>query len=371
MNRKALVLLVATILLVGGVAYYLSKRTPPQTGEPGVIKIAALLNLTGAPSRFDAIKRATMELAERRLEAKHPSLRLDLQVYDAGGSPETTSAAIRRALESNPAYILTGTSPNALAVAASVRGRIPPIVQIGNAANPDFGPPRPGEYRFWPDWNQEAAIVADLLRSEQLSSVLLIHSADPYSRALKDTFRNLAASPPAIRVSDLQYDPADTPDFRPALKRAISEGTAAVIIFGLPPGINALMAQLVDAGWTGPLIGGVNTNLAADTYDTLGLKIPLWVVQTEAMSEELPAGAEAAAFRRDYVATNGQAPPFHALYLADAIYFAASARLQLPDPEVDEVTRAASVNEFDGASGRITVLPDRTLRFVMNIHRAR
>lgn len=371
MNRRALVLLAATVLLIAGLALYVTSKGKPRKVEPATVRITALLNLTGAPSRFDAVKQATMELAVTRLKAKHPNLTLDLQIFDAGGAPETTAAAIRRAMETNPHYILTGTSPNALAVAAALRGRVPAIVQIGNAANPDFGPPRAGEYRFWPDWNQEAALVAELLRTQKLTSALLIHSADPYSRALNKAFRTLASTPPEIEVSDLQYDPADTPDFRPTLKRAISDGTDAIIIFGLPPGINALMAQLVDVGWSGPLIGGVNTNLATASYDSLELKIPLWVVQTEAMAQDLPPGTEAAEFRSAYVAAHGELPPFHALYLADAIYFAASARLLEPDPELHEIERAARVGEFDGASGRITILPDRTLRFVMTVQRVR
>jgi len=368
MRPRYVLALAAVVVVVAGTLWYLQEeRSEPTSG----IRVAVILSLNGQAARYDAIKRAAIELALERVRGQHPTLPLELRLLDAGGAPETVDAAIRRALAWKARYILTGTSPNALAVAALVRGRKPPVVQIANAANPDFGPPRPGEYRFWPDWKQEAQLVAALLREQGYSSVLIIHSADPYSTALTAAFRNLAAGTPPISVADLPYDPAETPDFRPALTRAMADNTDAIVVFGLPPGIGALMSQLADVGWRRAIIGGVNTNLAVGVYDSLGLEAPLWAVETEAMSPSLKPGTEAAAFRGQYVTDHQEPPPFHALYLADAVYFIAAAWLQNPDPSLDEVARVNSVRTFDGASGHIEISSDGILQFVMSTRRVR
>lgn len=367
MKRKHL-FLVAVIAIVALLVVAVVRQRA--TDAPVGVRVVALLSLTGPAARFDAIKQQALELAVERVNAAQTTLRMSLEVLDAGASPDATQAAARRALDANASYILTGTSPNALAVATLVRGRTPPVVQIANAANPNFGPPRVGEYRFWPDWNQEAQIVTDMLRANGLGSVLIIHSADPYSEALTTAFRSRALNSPEIAVRSQQYDPAATPDFRPLLLRAKSEGIAALVVFGLPPGITALMGQLADVGWSAPLIGGVNTTLAADAFDKAGLKSPLWVVKTEAMADVLPAGSEAEGFRRAFTARTGTTPPFHALYLADGVYFAASAQ-RLVQPGDSPTEAAGKVRTFDGPSGTINVSEDGVLQFVMTIARVR
>ena len=126
------------------------------------------------------------------------------------------------------------------------------MAQLANAANPDFGPPRPGEYRFWPDWNQEAAIIFDFFVQKSLKTVLLVHSADPYSEALTASLTSkIESASRDIRILEFQFDPAATPDFRPALIRAKQTGTETIVVFGLPPGIRALISQLQEVSWEG------------------------------------------------------------------------------------------------------------------------
>ena len=147
------------------------------------MRVAAILNLTGPAAQFDAVKKQTIELAVTRVKQLNPALRIEMQTFDAGDSPETTRVAVRRALAWNAGYFLSGTSPTALEIASQLRGHHPDLVQIANAANPDFGPPRPAEYRFWPDWKQEVDVILGVLQEQRMKSVLLIHSADPYSRS--------------------------------------------------------------------------------------------------------------------------------------------------------------------------------------------
>lgn len=369
MKRKQVFLVGAAILVVAVLAVVaVTRKGTPQ--DSAAVQVAALLNLTGPAARFDAVKQQTLELAAERVRAQNPELKLEVRIVDAGGASDTTLAASRRILAEGARYVLTGTSPTALAFAGLARGRLPAVVQIANAANPQFGPPRPGEYRFWPDWRQEARIVDSLLRSQGIRSVLIIHSADPYSEALSEAFGRLAEHAPSITVQSQQYDPAGTPDFRPLLLRAISEKTGALIIFGLPPGIKALMSQLADVAWQAPVVGGVNTNLATDEYEKAGLNCGLWAVETEAMGESLRPASEAEAFRAEYSKRYGSAPPFHALYMADALYFIAAAHRASAKPG-RELELARSVRSFEGPSGTIRVGDDSVLEFNMSARKIR
>jgi ABC-type branched-subunit amino acid transport system substrate-binding protein len=369
-NRRSALISVIALAAVSAGAFVYTRSTRGGTNG-SVVRVAALLNLTGPAARFDAIKKQALDLALERIKAQRPELKLELTVVDAGGAPDITLAAARKAIDNGASYILTGTSPTALAVAGIARGRTPAIVQIANAANPAFGPPRPGEYRFWPDWNQEAKVVADQLRANGIRSVVVVHSADPYSEALRAAFVTLLAAEPAVAVRAQQYDPASTPDFRPLLLRAKDEGVGALIVFGLPPGIKALMGQLVDVAWTAPIVGGVNTNLTIDDYDKSGLKCGLWVVETEAMKDELPKGSEAEAFRTSYREKFGAVPPFHALYMADALYFAAAAVSSTAAPVATALDRASAVREFAGPSGTIRIGNDGVLQLELKTRKVR
>jgi len=365
---RSLLAVLAVAVLVASVYFY-QRGTSAQLDD-GTVRVAILLNLTGPAARFDAIKKQAVDLAFERLKTQRPELKLEVTVVDAGGAPDITLAAARKALDNGASYVLTGTSPTALAVASIARGRMPGVVQVANAANPAFGPPRPGEYRLWPDWNQEAKTVADQLRANQVRSVVVIHSADPYSEALRAAFVALLTAEPAIAVRAQQYDPAATPDFRPLLLRAKDDKVGALIVFGLPPGIKALMGQLIDVGWTAPIFGGVNTNLTIEDYDKSGLKCDLWVVETEAMRDELPAGSEAAAFRAAYQQRFGVRPPFHALYMADALYFAAAAASGAQGPTA-AIDRAKAVREFAGPSGTIRIGEDGVLQLELKTRKIR
>jgi ABC-type branched-subunit amino acid transport system substrate-binding protein len=369
MGKKKILLTSALILVIVAVGYLVSCRrnNPP----PGQLRVAAILNLTGPSARFDAVKQQSLELAHKRLKELYPNTPLEFKTFDAAGGPEATTVAIRQALDWGASYFLSGTSPTALAIASQVRGRTPEVVQIANAANPEFGPPRSGEYRFWPDWKQEADIVQQILNKESINKVFLIHSADPYSEALTKELKERVGPIPGFVISEMQYDPASTPDFRPPMLRAKNDGTQAIVIFGLPPGINALMAQMAEVRWDRALIGGVNTNLAVSGYDAAQLKGPLWLVETEAMQNELPEGTEAQLFRTLYKQQYNEVPPFHSLYLADALYFIAAAWNNSPDINLSEVERIKQVREFNGPSGHIEINPDNTLQFNMTARRVR
>jgi ABC-type branched-subunit amino acid transport system substrate-binding protein len=352
-------------------AFLSSCNNKPTDNGPKPIRVAAILNLTGPAARFDAVKQQALELATERVKSQHTQIPIEMRILDAGGGPEATTVAVRQATEWGASYFLSGTSPSALAIASQVRGRTPPVVQIANAANPDFGPPRPGEYRFWPDWRQEAEIVIGILKSQNLTKVLLIHSADPYSEALTKDLREQGKAISSLVIAEQQYDPASTPDFRPALLRAKQDGVQALIIFGLPPGIKALISQMAEVKWDRAMIGGVNINLAVQDYDNAHLAGPLWVVETEAMREQVKPGSEVAGFREAFRQKYNETPPFHALYLADALYFIVAAHEQSAAPNTSEVDRVKAVRSFEGASGHIDVVEDGNLRFEMNARKVR
>ncbi|MFO0927855.1 MAG: ABC transporter substrate-binding protein, partial [Gemmataceae bacterium] len=199
----------------------------------------------------------------------------------------------------------------------------------------------------------------------------LIHSADPYSEALTKELRTHAASRGDVTFLEFPFDPAGTPDFRPALERAKAQGAQALIVFGLPPGIKSLVGQLAAAGWNRPVIGGVNINLTLDDFNKAGLKGGLWLVETESMRGELPHDGEAHQFREAYRAKFGDVPPFHALYLADAFYFVAAAHRENPQRELSELDRMGGVRQFQSASGLIQVNKDGTLRYEMRARKVR
>lgn len=372
MTKKRIYLLgtflLATILLI---LYYINNiEHNGNTPKEEQIRIAAILNMTGPSARFDAVKMNTLNLASERIKILFPDIPLVVNYFDAGGSPEVTIVAVRKALDWGASYFLSGTSPTALAIADQVHGYSRPIVQMANAANPNFGPPNPLEYRLWPDWEQEADIISGIIKQENIGSILLIHSADPYSEALTKELRS-KTDLMHININDLAYDPASTPDFRPAIIRAKQENMEAIVIFGLPPGIRSLMSQMAQVGWNKSLIGGVNINLAVSDYDSAGLTGPLWLIETEAMRDNLRKDSEAYIFRSKYLKEYGETPPFHALYIADALYFIASAWNETKNGNIAIGEQIKHINSFEGASGHVDITNDGILQYQMAARKAR
>lgn len=328
------------------------------------LKVAVILNLSGPAAQFDAVKTQTVEIAQQRLAILYPHLELSVQLYDAAGGPQGTASAVRSARRDGARFFLSGTSPTALAIANEVRNLDPLPVQMANAANPDFGPPRPGEYRLWPDWGQEASVLAGLVRDQSWQRLVVVHSADPYSTALNSAFSAEIRDLETIVVGSISFDPADAPDFRPLLLRGKAEAAEAVVVFGLPPGIRSLVAQLEEIRWDAAVVGGVNINLATNDYRESGLNGGLWLIQTEAMSGAMPEGSEAAAFRKAFMAKHNASPPFHALYIADGLYFIGEAYKD--GCGATPVECVGRVESFESASGRVAIGNNGILEYRMD-----
>ena len=333
------------------------------TSRGNEVKVAAIINLTGPAAQFDAIKQRTLEVAIDRVHQLYPMSMVTLKLFDAGGGPESTNVAVKKAKRWGASYFLSGTSPTALAIATQVRNASPPVVQMANAANPEFGPPRPGEYRLWPDWEHEAFLVADLLKSQGFNKVLVIHSADPYSESLKKALSKEISKKGGVVAVYQQFDPASSPDFRPALTRAKADGAKAIVVFGLPPGIRSLISQMQQVQWSGAVVGGVNINLTASDFSKTGLPGPLWSLRTPTMRQKLASGSEADTYRNAYIKKNGEVPAFHAVYLADAIYLIAAANAKASNSSAVDKTR--KIREINSASGIINITTDGILKYPM------
>jgi ABC-type branched-subunit amino acid transport system substrate-binding protein len=351
MRKPILAALVLTAVVGAALLAYFILRPPETPSSRSALRVAAVLSLTGSAAQFDSVKRQTLEVARERISALYPGVPLEIEVYDAGAGADTALLVARRAVEDGADIILSGTSPNALAIASVVRGRAD-IVHLANAANPDFGPPRPFEYRLWPDWNDEAREIASLARREGWGRVLLVNSSDPYSTALRNALQGELGQ--AVTFRHVTFDPASAPDFRPNLLRAKTEGTDAVIVFGLPPGIRSLIGQLAEVRWNAAVVGGVNINLVQDDFRRSGLAVPLWSVRTTAMRDDLPPTSEPRRYRDQFTRRYGEAPPFHALYFADGAYLGASGSSRGAQPDFDPRS-LLSVTTFESASGPIRV----------------
>jgi ABC-type branched-subunit amino acid transport system substrate-binding protein len=346
-------LLLAAVLLS---AWALWLFNNPRQTKGQKVQFVAFLSLTGPAAQFDAIKRRSLETAFARLSKTQPNLSLEIQ--DAGASPEVLVAAARQAVAGGARILFSGTSPNALAIAAVARKSGVQLVQLANAANPEFGPPRPLEYRLWPDWQQEAAIIHKMLKSASANTALLISSADPYSTSLDESLRNAA---PKITFTSLRFDPASPPDFRPAILKAKAANIDAVVIFGLPPSLKALTTQLQEVDWKRPVLGGVNLNLSQEHLQQIAFQAPVFAVRTTTMRPTLDPASEAGRFREDYKLKYGDAPPFHSIYAADAAYMSAAAMGRSNNDEPQSGFR--SLKRFESASGQIDVNASGVLDF--------
>lgn len=368
-NARPAIVAILTVAILSLVVFGISRRANPMSSEG--LRLAAILNLSGPASRFDAVKQQTLKIAEARVRALYPDSNIAIKVFDAGGGPEATASSVGQARSWGAMCYATGTSPTALAVAAAIRKMLPEPLHMANAANPDFGPPRPNEYRFWPDWDQEAAILQKTLREQGLNHLLVIHSTDPYSQALLKALKGKLEQVNQRVVLEQQYDPAGTPDFRPILIRAKEQRADALVVLGLPPGINAIANQLAEVKWDVAVFGGVNITLSVATFKQLNLNCPLWVIETDAMAESLPAESEAAIFRETYRKEFGEVPPFHALYLADVVYLLAAAEKAAEKADSSISQQIAGGLQFSCASGTLTLTKSGILTIPMHPRRVR
>jgi branched-chain amino acid transport system substrate-binding protein len=205
------------------------------TNPTGVLRIGALLSITGGGSSLGNTSRAALEVAmdrwNQRLAGQHQSTRVELDIVDTGQDPARATAGFQQLADRGVRVVIGPQSSSEVAAIqplANARGVL--IVSQGSTAS-SLAVPDDNVFRFVPNDHVEGRATTDLLVQQGAQVVVPMWRNDRGNQGLADSVRAAVTSGGAQVTAGFRYEPSTT-DFGPGVAEISREVTAAVAQVG-------------------------------------------------------------------------------------------------------------------------------------------
>ena len=361
--RRTLFLIAGLVLLAAGCG------TSSGSGDLGRLTVAVDVPVTGSPYVAQTIRHG-VELATSNLNAGggvragDKSYLLDVKLYDNHLSARQAVEDTRRALDAHAVAIVTdGTGVDATWQLAK-RDGVPIAITYDGGSGLVDAEARPNVFRIAPTNHGIAFRYAEYLIPKKLKVALLTDDSAYGSAGAADLDRAFSQNPEAV-ATKLTL-PAGQSDVTPQVLRARRAGATALLVWGQPPTIAAVLAAARSSGWKVPVY---TPPTGADPFVRQQLADhPEWVDGLTFASGRMTAEVGTApfvSFQSQYESTYGAdkvgvktsegqpvlQPPEFAMYAYDFAHVLAAAIIRAGSTEPAKITAAMNQVTTQGANG--------------------
>ena len=361
--RRALFFLAGLALLTGGCG------GSSGSSDLGHLTVAVDVPVTGSPYVAQTIRQG-VELATSNLNAGggvragEKSYLLDVKLYDNHLSARKAVEDTRRALDAHAIAIVTdGTGVDATWQLAE-RDGVPISIAYDGGSGLVDAETRPNVFRIAPTNHGIAFRYAEYLIPKKLKVALLSDDSAYGSEGAADLDRAFSSNPEAV-ATKLTL-PAGQSDLTPQVLRVKRSGANALLVWGQPPTIAAVLSAARSTGWKVPVYASPT---GADPFIRQQLADhPDWVDGLTFASGRMTAEVGTApfvSFQSQYESTygadqvgvktsDGQAvlqPPEFAMYAYDFVHVLTAAIIRAASTDPEKVTAALNQVTTQGANG--------------------
>jgi ABC-type branched-subunit amino acid transport system substrate-binding protein len=361
--RRGLFLLVGLALLAAGCGKSSS------SSDLGHLTVAVDVPVTGSPYVAQTIRQG-LELATTNLNAgggvraDEKSYRIDVKLYDNHLSARQAVENARRALDANAIAIVTdGTGVNATWQIAEREG-VPICITYDGGSGLVDAETRPNVFRIAPTNHGIAFRYAEYLIPKKLKVALLSDDSAYGSEGAADLDRAFSDNPEAV-ATKLTL-PAGQSDLTPQILRVKRSGATALLVWGQPPTIAAVLSAARSSGWDVPVYApptGADPFIRQQLADH-----PEWVDGLTLASGRMTAEVGTApfeSFQSQYESTYGAdkvgvktsagepviQPPEFAMYAYDFAHVLTAAIIRAASTDPKKITAALNQVTTQGANG--------------------
>jgi branched-chain amino acid transport system substrate-binding protein len=361
--RRGLFLLVGLALLAAGCGKSSS------SSDRGHLTVAVDVPVTGSPYVAQTIRQG-LELATSNLNAGggvragEKSYRIDVKLYDNHLSARQAVENTRRALDANAIAIVTdGTGVNATWQIAEREG-VPICITYDGGSGLVDAETRPNVFRIAPTNHGIAFRYAEYLIPKKLQVALLSDDSAYGSEGAADLDRAFSENPEAV-ATKLTL-PAGQSDLTPQILRIKRSGATALLVWGQPPTIAAVLSAARSSGWDVPVYApptGADPFIRQQLADH-----PEWVDGLTFASGRMTAEVGTApfeSFQSQYESTYGAdkvgvktsagepviQPPEFAMYAYDFAHVLTAAIIRAASTDPKKITAALNQVTTQGANG--------------------
>jgi branched-chain amino acid transport system substrate-binding protein len=361
--RRALVLIAGLALFAAGCGKSSS------SGDLGHLTVVVDVPVTGSPYVAQTIRQG-VELATSNLNAGggvragEKSYLLDVNLYDNHLSARKAVEDTRRALDADAVAIVTdGTGIDATRQLAE-RDGVPIAITYDGGSGLVDAEKRPNVFRIAPTNHGIAFRYAEYLIPKKLKVALLADDSAYGSEGAADLDRAFASNPEAV-ATKLTL-PAGQSDLTPQILRVKRSGATALLVWGQPPTIAAVLSAARSTGWKVPVYApptGADPFIRQQLADHAD-----WVDGLTFASGRMTAEVGTApflSFQSQYDSTYGAdkvgvktsrrqpvlQPPEFAMYAYDFVHVLTAAIIRAASTDPEKITAALNQVTTQGANG--------------------
>jgi branched-chain amino acid transport system substrate-binding protein len=361
--RRALVLIAGLALFAAGCG------KSSRSGDLGHLTVVVDVPVTGSPYVAQTIRQG-VELATSNLNAGggvragEKSYLLDVNLYDNHLSARKAVEDTRRALDADAVAIVTdGTGIDATRQLAE-RDGVPIAITYDGGSGLVDAEKRPNVFRIAPTNHGIAFRYAEYLIPKKLKVALLADDSAYGSEGAADLDRAFASNPEAV-ATKLTL-PAGQSDLTPQILRVKRSGATALLVWGQPPTIAAVLSAARSTGWKVPVYApptGADPFIRQQLADH-----PDWVDGLTFASGRMTAEVGTApflSFQSQYDSTYGAdkvgvktsrrqpvlQPPEFAMYAYDFVHVLTAAIIRAASTDPEKITAALNQVTTQGANG--------------------
>jgi branched-chain amino acid transport system substrate-binding protein len=361
--RRTLLLLVGLALLAAGCG------KSSGSSDLGHLTLVVDVPVTGSPYVAQTIRQG-VELATSNLNAGggvragDKSYLFDVKLYDNHLSARKAVEDMRRAVDANAVAIVTdGTGVDATWQIAK-RDGVPVAITYDGGSGLVDAETRPNVFRIAPTNHGIAFRYAEYLVPKKLKVALLSDDSAYGSEGAADLVRAFSENPEAV-ATKLTL-PAGQSDVTPQILRVKRSGATALLVWGQPPTIAAVLSAARSLGWKVPVYApptGADPFIRQQLADH-----PDWVDGLTFASGRMTAEVGTApfvSFQSQYESTYGAdkvgvktsegqpvlQPPEFAMYAYDFVHVLTAAIIRTASTDPEKITAALNQVTTQGANG--------------------
>ena len=313
------------IAVVVAIVIVLAIISVTQRQGKNIIRVGAVLELTGNISAYGKAAMNGIKLAERELNRANYFGERELEVVfeDSGSSASKAVSAIERMISVEKVHIVIGgigsTTTMAMAPVAE-KNRV--VLLSPGASNPKLSEAGDFIFRNYPSDLLEAKVMAQYLRRKGIQKVATIYANNDFAEGLASTLKMDFTQLGGEVIFEEGYLPEST-DFRTIVAKVTTLNADALYLPGYYQSVGILLRQLKEAGVRLP------------KYACTGIEDPLFfsvardagdgvIYPTPSIDFQSPPDS-ARRFIKEYKELFGEEPNYPALLAYDAMKIVALA----------------------------------------------
>lgn len=247
-------LLISLSLCLILLAYMLCFKKVKGTGDGKIIKIGAILPLTGDAADAGKFTKLGIDLAVEEIN-KNGGIQGDslIVIYeDSKADPKTGVSGVSKLItQDNVSYIIDNSiSSVTLAVAPLVNKHNCILISTG-ASSPEITDAGKNIFRIWNSDNEEASVMANyVIDSLNLNKILLIYMNDEYGNGLKMAFINQVKG--KLQINEIGLN--DVNDLSSSLLKDVKQ-YKSIYIIGHSKATIQIVKKVIQNGFSGSFLG--------------------------------------------------------------------------------------------------------------------